>query len=55
MTFVHFRPWLLAAAAFWLVGCESLQQTPKVDFPDPAMARPVAMAPAVPQAVTGGL
>ena len=55
MTFAHCRPWLLALAAFWLAGCESLQQTPKVDFPDPAMARPVAMAPAAPQAVTGGL
>ena len=53
--FAPLRPWLLALAAFGLAGCETLQQTPKVEFPEPALSRPVAVAPAAPQVATGGL
>jgi flagellar L-ring protein precursor FlgH len=49
------RPWLLALAALALVGCETLQQTPKVEFPDPATQRPVAIAPQPAHVATGGL
>ncbi|KQP13749.1 flagellar basal body L-ring protein FlgH [Pseudorhodoferax sp. Leaf267] len=55
MTHTSLRPWLLALAAFWLAGCETLQQTPKVEFPDPITTRPVAMAPQAPPVATGGL
>ena len=49
------RPWLLALAALALAGCETLQQTPKVEFPDPATQRPVAIAPQPAHVATGGL
>jgi len=37
--------WLVALATLALAGCETMQQA-KVDFPDPALTRPVALAPA---------
>jgi flagellar L-ring protein precursor FlgH len=49
------RPWLLALAALALAGCETLQQTPKVEFPDSATQRPVAIAPQAAPVATGGL
>jgi flagellar L-ring protein precursor FlgH len=47
--------WPLALAALALAGCETLQQTPKVEFPDPAMPRPIAAAPQPAPVATGGL
>ena len=55
MARLHFKTWALALAAFVLAGCESLQQTPKVEFPDPALLRPVAATPAPAPVATGGL
>lgn len=45
----------LALAALTLAGCETLQQTPKVEFPDPVMPRPLAATPQTAPAASGGL
>lgn len=49
------RLWLPALALLALAGCESLRQTPQVEFPDTATQRPVAVAPQAAPVATGGL
>jgi flagellar L-ring protein precursor FlgH len=55
MALARVTPWLLALAGLGLTGCETLQQTPKVEFPDPALSRPSAYTAPPPPVATGGL